>query len=351
MAFFIALLVFGVVVGNTNHVCQNNLTSLLRCRLFNNTHDDFKCRVTHNNAKKDIIASSLAENCRPILNESYQLPDAVNCLSSSASFSNWFNRTSDEASAMNNISLSHYKGDVYPGPSQGRQANPFYVCEAHACFVARKGDSMDIATNNEVWLYVNGTLALDLGGIHSGLNETLGFDQLNLVPDQSYRIDLLLAQRNSNTSHLNIHSTLCLFECNDECGTLSPVAKEVTVIPTARPTPRPTSNPTSSPTPCPSQPRCGDNVIDANEVCDNGTANNNVYGECMENCQLPVCGDGVIHLCSSTICVGDEECAAIGCYVEECDDSNIISGDGCSAECMYEYTAHRNSTSNPPNHQ
>jgi cysteine-rich repeat protein len=61
----------------------------------------------------------------------------------------------------------------------------------------------------------------------------------------------------------------------------------------------------------------------------------------MENCKLPVCGDGVVHRCfnatNTTLC---EYCAWWSHHnctgEEECDDGNTECGDGCSNRCRYE---------------
>lgn len=49
------------------------------------------------------------------------------------------------------------------------------------------------------------------------------------------------------------------------------------------------------------------------------------------NCTFPRCGDGIIHLCREDV----DECT--DCECEECDDGNLIDGDGCSSQCLYEY--------------
>lgn len=58
---------------------------------------------------------------------------------------------------------------------------------------------------------------------------------------------------------------------------------------------------------------CGDGVVDANEQCDDG---NLVSGDgCDANCTLPACGNGIVNA------------------GEECDDGNLIDGDGCQSDC------------------
>ena len=62
---------------------------------------------------------------------------------------------------------------------------------------------------------------------------------------------------------------------------------------------------------------CGNNVIDFGEQCDDGNLNN--HDNCLNTCQLPICGDGFLW-------IGNEQC----------DDGNNLNGDGCNAACFFE---------------
>lgn len=90
---------------------------------------------------------------------------------------------------------------------------------------------------------------------------------------------------------------------------------EQTAAPTGAPTEgHPIDAQTSAPTQC-----CGDGIVEGDEQCDLGPLNG-ITSNCTFNCTFPVCGDGIIHLST-----------------EECDDSNLIDGDGCSSTCKYEF--------------
>jgi len=69
---------------------------------------------------------------------------------------------------------------------------------------------------------------------------------------------------------------------------------------------------------------CGNEIIDAGEVCDDG-ANNGLYGYCKADCSGmgPICGDGTVNR-----------------PYEECDDGGTANGDGCSSTCQLEYNAY-----------
>lgn len=72
--------------------------------------------------------------------------------------------------------------------------------------------------------------------------------------------------------------------------------------------------------------RCGDGVEQlAYEECDDGDVDNN--DNCLRNCTLNICGDGIR--------ISDPDCGTRG-DCEECDDGNLVSGDGCSNSCTVE---------------
>jgi cysteine-rich repeat protein len=66
-------------------------------------------------------------------------------------------------------------------------------------------------------------------------------------------------------------------------------------------------------------PRCGDGKVEPGEECDDSEAS--ASGACVV-CKTARCGDGVIY--------PDHE---------QCDDANVVSGDGCSAACRIEPVA------------
>jgi len=76
-------------------------------------------------------------------------------------------------------------------------------------------------------------------------------------------------------------------------------------------------DPTTTTGPDPSD-MCGNGIVAGDEECDLG-ANNADDGACTLGCELAACGDGLVR---------DD--------VEQCDDGNLVPGDGCDPECQFE---------------
>lgn len=68
-------------------------------------------------------------------------------------------------------------------------------------------------------------------------------------------------------------------------------------------------------------PFCGDSVVQADEYCDEGVFNADTpEARCRTDCSRPRCGDKVVH------------------GAEECDDGNYVGDDGCTNECTLSVT-------------
>ncbi len=88
---------------------------------------------------------------------------------------------------------------------------------------------------------------------------------------------------------------------------------------------------------------CGDSCVSPGEVCDDG--NEEDLDVCSNNCQAVSCGDGI---CSnqgggenSQTCIQDcpltQICGnGVTEGTEQCDDNNLVSGDGCDSSCANE---------------
>ncbi|MEZ4368607.1 MAG: hypothetical protein R2939_20350 [Kofleriaceae bacterium] len=110
---------------------------------------------------------------------------------------------------------------------------------------------------------------------------------------------------------------------------------------------------------CRSDETCGNGIIDAGEECDRGEANRDTPdAPCRTTCQGRACGDGIVDVASGEGCdegaansaAPDAACrpncqpARCGDGIadlaagEACDDGNLLSGDGCSGDCLSDET-------------
>jgi fibro-slime domain-containing protein len=167
-----------------------------------------------------------------------------------------------------------------------------FTSELRYWFEFKGGETLDFIGDDDVWVFLNGTLAVDLGGIHEAAEGAITLDgptatKFNLTKGNVYEIALFQAERKQTRSSYKL--------------TVGQFNRTHTVC----------------------KDRCGDGIVNGSEACDNGAANaDDAYGGCTTQCTVgPYCGDGNVDTA----------------YGEECDDgfNQTVYGQtkGCGPGC------------------
>jgi fibro-slime domain-containing protein len=94
--------------------------------------------------------------------------------------------------------------------NEGRAHNYHFTFEAHTDLVARAGQTFSFMGDDDVWVFINNKLAIDLGGAHKELTGTVNVDDLGLTPGTTYPIDFFFAERNTFNSQFVVDTTIPL---------------------------------------------------------------------------------------------------------------------------------------------
>lgn len=90
----------------------------------------------------------------------------------------------------------------------GPRRNFNYCMESHATFIYRKGQVFHFRGDDDLWVFINGKLAVDQGGPHEPIDDSVSLDSLGLVPGQQYKWDLFDCERQPCGSSLRIKTSI-----------------------------------------------------------------------------------------------------------------------------------------------
>lgn len=102
------------------------------------------------------------------------------------------------------------------GNSPGLAHNYSFTTESRVSFTYLAGQKFAFRGDDDLWIFVNGKLALDLGGTHQPLTGTIDLDAqaatLGITPGNTYQLDLFHAERQSPSSSFHVSTNIACFE-------------------------------------------------------------------------------------------------------------------------------------------
>jgi fibro-slime domain-containing protein len=102
-------------------------------------------------------------------------------------------------------------GDEGLTDGQGMPHNFLFTTEIHTTFVYEPGQSFTFIGDDDLWMFVDGQLAIDLGGLHPAQASTANLDDFGFTPGSMHSMDIFHAERRSVDSTFRIETTIGCF--------------------------------------------------------------------------------------------------------------------------------------------
>ncbi len=193
-------------------------------RDFNASHPDFE-KYTSDFEYKRLVADSLGSDNKP----SYLPTGRTPVTTGPSEFAQWYRATAgvnievpvELRLVEESKGLYVYDSEAFfpvdgAGFNEVTQGHNFlFTTEIHTSFTYHGGEKFTFTGDDDLWLFINRKLAIDLGGTHPELKGEIDLDaefvRFGLERGKSYPMDIFHAERHTPGSHFRLETSIECF--------------------------------------------------------------------------------------------------------------------------------------------
>jgi fibro-slime domain-containing protein len=187
------------------------------------------------NVQKGMVAAELGDDNKPVYTGLGET-SSTRLMTDKAHFDQWYRDVSDvnvpyyvafrldsDGSGTYTFSAADSTHQYFPldGAGWGNDMNSAhnfsFTTEIHTQFVYQGGEVFKFTGDDDLWVFINRRLAIDIGGVHIATTDALNLDDrkndLGLEVGGVYALDLFGAERHPGDSNFRIDTSMKFVNC------------------------------------------------------------------------------------------------------------------------------------------